>query len=108
MLLSLPLIVATHVPIILSNGAVVGGLALVSAAVTCLPLAYLWERGRGTIWPPAILHGLIFTWQIFERSYPVTFSLVVLIASIVVPLIALVFRDRFFGGQVRTRAPAAV
>jgi membrane protease YdiL (CAAX protease family) len=107
-LLSIPLIAATHVPIILTNGWLVGGLALVSAAVTCLPLAYLWERGGRTIWPPAIVHGLIGSWQIFDRSYPMTFSLVVLMASILVPLIAFAFRDNFFGAPRSDREhPAA-
>ena len=102
-LLSIPLIAATHVPIIVTNGWLVGGLALLTASVTCLPFAYLWERGGRTIWAPAILHGLIGSWQIFDRSYPVTFSLVVLIASILVPLIAFAFRDNFFGASVPDR-----
>ncbi len=107
-LLSMPLIAATHLPIIVTNGWLVGGLALLSAAVTCLPLAYLWERGNGTIWAPAIVHGLIGSWQIFDRSYPMTFPLIVLIATIVVPLIAFAFRDNFFGASVprRERRPA--
>jgi len=106
-LLSIPLIAATHVPIILTSGWLVGGLALVSAAVTCLPLAYLWERGHRTIWPPAIVHGLIGSWQIFDRSYPMTFPLIVLIATIVVPLIAFAFRDNFFGASLSGREPSS-
>jgi hypothetical protein len=34
-------------------------------------LSYLYERGSGTIWAPAIVHGLIGTWQVVERTYPV-------------------------------------
>lgn len=60
---SMPLIAATHVPIIAGNGWLIGGLAVVSAAVTCLPLAYLWERGGRIIWAAAVLHGLIGTWH---------------------------------------------
>jgi len=102
-LVSMPLIALTHVPIILSNGALVGGLALLTAAVTCLPLAYLWERGGRTVWAPALVHGLVGSWQLFERTYPVSFSIVVMVVTLVVPLLALAFRDRFFG---RSIAPA--
>ncbi len=87
----------------MTSGWLVGGLALVSAAVTCLPLAYLWERGHRTIWAPAIVHGLIGSWQIFDRSYPMTFTVIVLIATIVVPLIAFAFRDDFFGASAPGR-----
>ncbi len=104
---SMPLIALTHVPILLSSGPLIGGLALTSAAVTCLPLAYLWERGGRTVWAPAILHGLIGCWQVFERTYPPAFSLVVLFASIVVPLVAFGFRDSFFGrdGNRKNQSP---
>jgi membrane protease YdiL (CAAX protease family) len=84
---SVPLIALTHVPIIITDGWLVGGLATLTAAVTCWPLAHLWERGNRTVWAPALLHGVIGTWQLFERSYPASFSLVVLGASLTVPLL---------------------
>jgi hypothetical protein len=93
---SVPLIALTHVPIIIGNGALVGTIAVITAAATCLPLSYLWERGGRTIWAPAILHGFVGTWQLFERSYPIKFQLVILAASIVVPLAAFLFGDRYF------------
>jgi membrane protease YdiL (CAAX protease family) len=107
---SVPLIALTHVPIVVSNGLAVGLLATFTAAVTCLPFAYLWERGGGTVWAPALLHGLIGTWQLFERTYPDSFSMVVLTASIVVPMAVFLFRDRFFRpavGRPARRPPAA-
>jgi membrane protease YdiL (CAAX protease family) len=94
---SMPLLALTHVPILLMSGVLVGALAVLTAIATCLPLAYLWERGGRTVWAPALLHGLIGTWQLFERTYPVTFSVVLLVAAIGVPLLALMFGDRFFG-----------
>jgi membrane protease YdiL (CAAX protease family) len=104
---SVPLIALTHVPIVASDGLAIGTFATLTAAVTCLPFAYLWERGGGTIWAPALLHGLIGTWQLFERPYPTSFSAVILTASIVVPLAVFLFRDRFFhepaGRPVRRR-----
>ena len=95
---SVPLIALTHVPIVVSNGLAVGLLATFTAAVTCLPFAYLWERGGGTIWAPALLHGLIGSWQLFERPLPDRYSIVVMAATIVVPMAVFLFRDRFFHG----------
>jgi hypothetical protein len=104
-LLSMPLIAPTHVPIIVTNGPIVGGLALASAAVTCLPLAYLWERGDRTIWGPAMVHATIDLWQLLAPGFPMTFSVVILVVSIVVPLLAFAFRDRFFGTAVAPARP---
>jgi membrane protease YdiL (CAAX protease family) len=83
---SVPLIALTHAPIVISDGWLVGLLATMTAAITCWPFAYLWEYGGRTVWGPALLHGLIGTWQLFERSYPPSFSILVLGASITVPL----------------------
>jgi membrane protease YdiL (CAAX protease family) len=94
-LASMPFLALTHLPIIESSGIAVGGIAVVTAIITCVPLAYLWERGGRTVWAPALLHGLIGTWQLFERTYPVEFSMVIGAASISVPLLALLFRDRY-------------
>jgi hypothetical protein len=106
-LLAMPLIALTHVPIVLSNGPVVGGLAMVSAAVTCLPLAYLWERGGRTIWAPALVHASVDLWQLLTPGFPMQLSLVVLVVSIVVPLLAFAFGDRFFTvSPSTTRVPA--
>ncbi|MEZ5406853.1 MAG: CPBP family intramembrane glutamic endopeptidase [Acidimicrobiales bacterium] len=93
---SMPLIALTHVAIIVSNGPLVGGLAVTSAAITCLPFSYLWQRGGGTIWAPAITHGLVGTWQLFERTYPDHYSAVVVSVSILIPLVVFAFGDRFF------------
>jgi membrane protease YdiL (CAAX protease family) len=93
---SMPLIALTHVPIIVSNGVGVGSLAVLSAVVTCLPLARLYDRGGRTIWAPAIAHGMVGTWQLFERDFPAAFSLVVLVGSIITPLAAFAFGDRYY------------
>jgi membrane protease YdiL (CAAX protease family) len=87
---SVPLIAVTHAPIALTDGWLVGGLATLTAAVTCWPFAALWERGGRTVWAPALLHALIGCWQLFERTYPPTFSILVLVASVGVPLLAVV------------------
>ncbi len=84
---SVPLIALTHTPMVVTDGWLVGALATLTAAITCWPLAYLWERGGLTVWAPALLHALIGTWQLFERTYPLTFSVLVLVSSITVPLL---------------------
>jgi membrane protease YdiL (CAAX protease family) len=94
---SVPLIALTHVPIIAGNGVAIGALAVLTAAVTCLPFAYLWERSGRTVWAPAIVHGLQGTWQLFERTYDDEFSVLILGTSLVVPLTAFLFRRSFFG-----------
>jgi membrane protease YdiL (CAAX protease family) len=94
-LLSTPLIALTHAPIIVSNGIGVGSLAVASATITCLPFAYLYDRGGRSVWPPAVLHWLIGTWQLFERTYPTQFSMLILCGSIVTPLSAFVLGRRF-------------
>ena len=48
-LLAMPLLALTHVPIALSSGLVVGVAAMVVAAVTTLPLAQLYELGGRTV-----------------------------------------------------------
>ncbi len=102
---SIPLIALTHVAIIVSNGPLLGGLAVASAAITCLPLSYLRERGGGTIWAPAVTHGLVGTWQLFERTYPDRYSAVAVSTSILVPLVVFAFGDRFFR-PASDRSPA--
>ena len=61
-----PLIAATHVPIMLETGFAVGAVAMVIAAVTCLPLAYLYELGGRTIWPAAVVHAAIDAFTLLE------------------------------------------
>lgn len=107
-LVTIPFIALTHVPIIATNGWLVGLLALLTAAVTCVPLAYLWDRGAATVWAPAIVHGMIGTWQLFDRTYPVSFSIIVMVVTILVPLLVFPIGRRLFGReQVAASAAAA-
>jgi membrane protease YdiL (CAAX protease family) len=93
---SVPLIALTHFPIMVTTGIAIGAVAVLSAAVTCLPLAYLWERSGRTVWAPATVHAGIGTWQLFERSYGPSFHVLILAVSILVPLTAFLFGGRFF------------
>jgi len=89
-LLSMPLLALTHVPIVLSSGLLVGIVAMVVAAVTTLPFAYLYELGGRTIWAPALVHAAIDTFRALAvaPADTVVFSLYVSAIALVVPLVA--------------------
>ena len=88
---TMPLVAIAHVPILITSGPIVGSAALLVAAVTSVPLAYLFDLGRGTIWAPAIVHTAIdsFKLVIVPAAAFTTFSLLLSAVSIVVPLLVL-------------------
>ena len=69
------------------------------AAVTALPLAYLYEHGGQTIWAPGLVHTAIdsFKLVIVTASPTVTFSLLIIAVSLVVPMLVFAFPRRFLG-----------
>lgn len=88
---TMPLIAVTHVPIVVTSGPAVGLGAMAVAAVTSLPLAYLYETGRCTIWAPAVVHTAIDTFKLVAipaAALP-TFSLLIIVVSLAVPLLVL-------------------
>ncbi|WP_186763047.1 CPBP family intramembrane glutamic endopeptidase [Lentzea tibetensis] len=100
-LLTMPLIAATHIPIVIGSGPAVGAAAMVVAAVTSIPLAHLFEMGRDTIWAPAVLHTAIDTFKLFTLPDAV-FPLLLAGVSVVVPLLVLLA-----GRPGRSARPAA-
>ena len=92
--LTMPLVAVAHVPALVRSGVAVGLAALAVAAVTALPLAHLWELGRGTIWAPALLHTAIDTFKLVTvpDGAVVAFSLTLAAVSVVVPLLVLTVR----------------
>ena len=50
-----------HIPIIINQGLLVGGMAVLLAVVSSFPFSYLYEKGGNTIWAPAIVHAAIDT-----------------------------------------------
>jgi membrane protease YdiL (CAAX protease family) len=92
-LLSMPLLALTHVPIALDSGWVVGLAAMIVAAVTTLPFAYLYELGGRTIWAPALVHAAIDTFRALavDPADTMVFSLYVSAVALVVPLVAFPF-----------------
>lgn len=86
--LTMPLVAATHIPVLVTSGPVVGMAAIFVAAVTTLPLAHLCELGRGTIWAPALVHAGIDSVKLVElpAATLTTFSLILAAISVTVPL----------------------
>ncbi|WP_369133922.1 CPBP family intramembrane glutamic endopeptidase [Modestobacter sp. I12A-02662] len=109
--LTMPLLVAAHVPVLASNGPAVGGAAMLVAAVTSVPLAYLYETGRSTVWAPALVHAAIDSFKLVDlppAAQP-TFSLTLAAVALLVPLLALavprrVLADRHPAGARRAAA----
>ena len=86
----MPLIAATHIPVIVTSGVLVGLAAMLVAAVTTLPFAHLYELGRGTVWAPALVHAGIDSFKLVELPAALTtFSLTLAAISLTVPLLAL-------------------
>ena len=88
---TMPLVAVAHLPIVITSGPLVGAAALIVAAVTAVPLAYLFDIGRATIWAPAVLHTAIdsFKLVVVPAAALTTFSLLLAAISIVVPLLVL-------------------
>ena len=103
-LLTMPLIAATHLPIVATAGPAVGAAAMLVAAVTTVPFVRLYEAGRDTVWAPALLHAAIDAFKLvtLPAGTAGTFSLLLAATSLVVPLAVLpLLRPR------RGRPPAA-
>jgi membrane protease YdiL (CAAX protease family) len=88
---TMPLIAAAHVPIVVTLGPAVGLGAMAVAAVTSVPLAYLYETGRRTVWAPALVHTAIDTFKlvVIPAAALPTFSVLIIVVSLTVPLLAL-------------------
>jgi membrane protease YdiL (CAAX protease family) len=92
-LASTPLLAATHMPIILESGVVIGIVAMLLAALTCLPLSHLYEISGGTIWPGALLHACIDSFKLVDVPAGATgFSMAVAGVCALVPLLVLAWR----------------
>jgi membrane protease YdiL (CAAX protease family) len=64
-LLGILLHAAAHLPILATAGVAVGLSAVLVAAATFPPYAYLFERGSNTVWAPALLHFTSDTIKLF-------------------------------------------
>ena len=88
---SMPLVAAAHVPIVLTMGPAVGLGAMAVAAVTAVPLAYLYETGRRSVWAPALVHTAIdaFKLVVLPAAALPAFSVLIIGVSLTIPLLAL-------------------
>ncbi len=88
---TMPLVAAAHIPVVVNNGVIVAIGSMIVAAVTSIPFSYLYVTGRCTIWAPALIHTAIDTFKlvIIPTSAVTTYSLLLIVISIVVPLLAL-------------------
>jgi hypothetical protein len=92
---TVPLIALTHVPIIVEGGWTVGIAAIVVAAVTCYPLARLYELGNRTIWPCVLVHAAIDGFSLIAHpARPGGLAVAVAGAALVVPFLALAWTPR--------------
>ena len=105
---TMPLIAATHTPIVVTQGPAIGLGAMLVAAVTAFPLGYLYETGGNTVWAPALVHTAIdaFKLVVIPAGAITTFSSLLIVVSLTVPLLALAIpRDRRSRpGRARGRA----
>jgi membrane protease YdiL (CAAX protease family) len=94
---TMPLIAATHVPIVLTLGPAIGIGAMAVAAVTSIPFGYLYETGGRSIWAPALVHTAIDTFKlvVIPAAALATFSVLIIVVSLTVPLLALAVPRRF-------------
>jgi membrane protease YdiL (CAAX protease family) len=94
---TMPLIAAAHVPIVLTGGPAVGISAMAIAAVTAVPLAYLYETGRNSVWAPALVHTAIdaFKLVVIPAAALPTFLVLIIVVALTIPLLALAVPRRF-------------
>lgn len=59
--LAVILFALSHLPILASQGLLVGGMAVTLAISSSFPFARLFEQGRNTIWAPALVHATVDT-----------------------------------------------
>lgn len=103
---AMPLIAATHLPIVITMGPAIGIGAMLVAAVTTLPLSYLYEMGRRTIWAPALVHTSIDSFKLFvlPATGVSTLSSLLIVASIGIPLLVFTVPRRVLNGTPRSAA----
>ncbi len=97
-----------HLPLILTAGPVIGIFAVVLAIPTGFVTAYVYERGKNTIWGSALLHtvynGLAYI-VVLSADKQAAASSLYLLLGIIVAIIMLVVAYR--GGYQRVQVAAA-
>jgi membrane protease YdiL (CAAX protease family) len=92
---TMPLLALTHFPVIVESGPAVGAAAVAVAAITCIPLAHLYEIGRGTIWAAVLVHSAIDGFKLLDDpGAEPRITLGITLAATVLPLAALAWARR--------------
>jgi membrane protease YdiL (CAAX protease family) len=102
---TMPLIAIGHIPIVVTLGPGIGLGAMLVAAVTSIPLGYLYETGGRSIWPPALVHTAIdaFKLVVIPAVALPTFSMLIIVVSLTVPLLVLTVPRRLLTARPAER-----
>jgi membrane protease YdiL (CAAX protease family) len=89
-----------HLPLIVTEGVLVGVVGVLVAVPTGLLTAYIYERGANTIWGPALLHAsynaLIFVFAFPAESQPIVTPLYLVLGIVVATaLLVWAYRGRY-------------
>jgi membrane protease YdiL (CAAX protease family) len=92
---TMPYIAITHLPVTVESGPAVGIAAIALAAITCIPLAHLYELGGRTIWACAPVHAAIDSFKLVDHpDRYVGLTAAITIAALVCPFVALAWSRR--------------
>lgn len=94
--ISLVPFVAVHALLFMTLPLPVAAASVALSVVSAIPLAHLFEMGRGTIWAPALLHAAIQGVKLVDvhEAWTVPLALIWMVASAIVPLLALLVPAR--------------
>jgi membrane protease YdiL (CAAX protease family) len=94
---TMPLIAATHVPIVVTSGPVIGAGAMIVAAVTSIAFSRLYVMGGGTLWAPGLVHAAVDSFKVvvLPAAALAIYPYLIIGFSIFVPLLVLLVPRRF-------------
>jgi membrane protease YdiL (CAAX protease family) len=100
--ISLVIFAAVHLFLFIQNPFIVGLLATLVAVAAAFPLAYLFERGNNSLWPPAIMHVAAHTIRLVDVAEPfaMTANLSWLLLQIAAPFSVFVLGRRLVPAAV--------
>jgi hypothetical protein len=93
---------AVHLFLFVQNPFIIGLLGTLVAVVAAFPMAYLFERGRNTIWAPVIPHVAVHAIRLVdipEASY-MTVVIVWLVLQLAIPFLVFALRGNLLKPQV--------
>jgi membrane protease YdiL (CAAX protease family) len=100
--ISMAIFAAVHLFLFVQNPFIIGLLGTLVAVVAAFPMAYLFERGRNTIWAPVIPHVAVHAIRLVdipEASY-MTVVIVWLVLQLAIPFLVFALRGNLLKPQV--------